>query len=373
MEINFRFAVSGEQIVDAEPVRFRKEQFPQGFRCVGCGEPMIPRTDGSKKRPHFAHKGDTTCNGETYLHQLAKRQFIALFKELLSANQPLNLELWHPTNCPGIPNPFFAGCPLQRLRDEERQESRIVALDLTQNYRLSGQEQTVDGFVADILLQHTTKKDDTILIEFAVTHESSLAKQTSGLRIIEFKITNEDSMNRFLQSPIRANYPSPWSSEQLVTDGVKIIGFRPRRMPTTPEICGCLRTEYRLFIRYKSGKAFMTSGMFPQVAATFDAKRHAVENWLLYFPSTQRQRFSYIVKPNYLETLEDTFSRAVWDMKKSAIAIKNCVICRHRGKDKYRGRKLYCFARRRAFDSNNEGANCNDFEWKRQGGGDAVS
>jgi hypothetical protein len=332
---------------------------------------MIPRTDGSQNRPHFAHKGDATCNGETYLHQLAKRQFISVFNELQSANRPLNLELWHPTNCPGTPNPFFDGCPLQRLRDKERQESRVVAHDLTQNYRLSGKEQAVDGFVADVLLRHKMKKDDTIFVEFAVTHESSLAKQASGLRIIEFKITCEDSMNGFLQSPIRASHPSPWSSDQLGTDGVRIAGFRPQRKPTTPEICGCLSTEYRLFIRYKSGKAFMTSGTLPRVAAAFEENRHAVENWLLYFPSTQRHRFSYIVKPNYLETPEDTFSRAAWDMKKSGIAINNCVICRHRGKDKYRGRKLYCFARRRAFDSNNEGANCNEFEWKRQGGEDA--
>ena len=39
--------------------------------CIGCGEPLILRR-GEKKRWHFAHRAETSCGGETYIHKVVK-------------------------------------------------------------------------------------------------------------------------------------------------------------------------------------------------------------------------------------------------------------------------------------------------------------
>lgn len=365
-DIFYRFSMSREHIVDAEDVRFRKDAYPDGFRCLGCNEPLIARTDGKHKRPHFAHANDSNCGGETYLHQLAKRRFVERFEQCKRRHDPFRLELWHEARCPGAPNPFFDGCVLQHLRDSDRIETCVVAHDLTEKYRIAGLECQVGGFVADVLLQHTEKDEDQILIEFAITHKLTEAKKSSGFRIIEFDIVDEQSVDLIFDGAIRCDHPSPWRSEQLGTNGTTVVGFKPRPQQISVEQCGCFATDYRLFIHYKSGKVFLTSGTLQQLASRFDEYRSVIANWRLYFPSEERHRFSYISKPNYTEPEDETFSRAAWDMKTEGVTIKNCVLCHHRGKDRYRNRKLFCFARRQAFDSNNEGATCNHFQWKRQ-------
>ena len=43
------------------------------FRCLECGQELIAKI-GKIKVPHFAHGADTACDGESYLHKLAKRR-----------------------------------------------------------------------------------------------------------------------------------------------------------------------------------------------------------------------------------------------------------------------------------------------------------
>lgn len=45
------------------------------YYCPCCGEIMIPR-QGSRRRWHFAHKGNLgDCSYETYLHKVAKSAY----------------------------------------------------------------------------------------------------------------------------------------------------------------------------------------------------------------------------------------------------------------------------------------------------------
>ena len=43
----------------------------QYYSCIECGEPLIIK-DGSKKRKHFAHKSNSNCDGESYIHKIWK-------------------------------------------------------------------------------------------------------------------------------------------------------------------------------------------------------------------------------------------------------------------------------------------------------------
>ena len=42
-----------------------------GCICIGCDEPLVLRR-GEKKRWHFAHRAETSCGGETYIHKVVK-------------------------------------------------------------------------------------------------------------------------------------------------------------------------------------------------------------------------------------------------------------------------------------------------------------
>lgn len=43
------------------------------YSCIECGEPLIIK-DGSKKRKHFAHKNNSNCDGESYIHKIWKKR-----------------------------------------------------------------------------------------------------------------------------------------------------------------------------------------------------------------------------------------------------------------------------------------------------------
>jgi competence CoiA-like predicted nuclease len=42
------------------------------YRCPNCGAIMIAKPGNGGRTPHFAHKYVMECNGETYLHKMAK-------------------------------------------------------------------------------------------------------------------------------------------------------------------------------------------------------------------------------------------------------------------------------------------------------------
>ncbi len=359
----YRSALHDDVTVMASDVRFRKRDFTSGFKCIGCGREMIARTDGRKQSPHFAHRVDQSgqCSYETYLHKLAKRQFVDLFQNRVSRQQPLWLELWHPTHCCGYNNPFFDGCVLQNLRNAEHQNVTIVRHDLVRSYQIVGVEQAVNGFVADVLLARRDEPTKQLLVEFLVTHESSEAKRNSGLRMIELKITDESSVERLLSQPLRIRHPIPQSTGHLGTPGTSAYNLHPGLLEVSPTQCGCVSGSYRLFVVYTSGKAFLEKGTLPEVSEKFKSLQLSIAHWRLYFSSPDRHDYSFIEKENYVEKPNETYSRAALDIHEVTPTFQNCVLCHYRRNDKYRGKALYCVKYRQAFDSNSQGAKCEVF------------
>jgi competence protein CoiA len=51
--------------------------------CIDCGEKLIARNNGKKRRHHFAHKHECSGNIETYLHKVAK--------EIIKKNKKIKL------------------------------------------------------------------------------------------------------------------------------------------------------------------------------------------------------------------------------------------------------------------------------------------
>ena len=54
------------------PISFKKLVTPVDIKCPSCLNELIPRVNGKQNAPHFAHKSNNVCNGETSYHRIAK-------------------------------------------------------------------------------------------------------------------------------------------------------------------------------------------------------------------------------------------------------------------------------------------------------------
>jgi len=159
------------------------------FTCPQCGDVLRPRK-GDINSHHFAHKPDFNCNHESYLHKISKLLFAKKYNECLKNNQPFYMEFQQNrrcTTCSKI-NQLPDYCDLKPI-------SRL--LDLTKFFEKVSIEKGIKGFVADVLL-YSSQREDSILIEFAVTHKCEKEKLNSGLRIIEFNIQDEKDLEFIL-------------------------------------------------------------------------------------------------------------------------------------------------------------------------------
>lgn len=173
------------------------------YRCIGCGNELLPRAIGSTKRtPHFYHKELVNCSGETYLHKLAKR----IIKDRFDAEPTFYVEYNVTKECPN------KECKYRNPRCIDEHASFIV--DLKKNYDTCTEETTIDGFVADILLTNSKKTDlKPILIEVCVTHRCDDNKKASGLQIIEIRIRKEEDIICLLKEKVIRENRYPFERE----------------------------------------------------------------------------------------------------------------------------------------------------------------
>lgn len=155
------------------------------YFCVGCGKELLPRAIDSKcRKPHFYHKEEVICSGETYLHKLTKhvlkRKFDnepSFFVEYIVSKECSN------TNC--------------KYRNPRCREEHVpYRIDLKKYYDTCTLETGINGFVADVLLTNSKNPNiEPTLIEVCVKHPCDEEKRNSGLRIIEIKIKEEQNIN----------------------------------------------------------------------------------------------------------------------------------------------------------------------------------
>ena len=170
----------------------KKSRHDHTYKCLSCKKEMIPRI-GETNAPHFAHKAHVDCNGETYLHNLAKycieRKFnsqqefeIVIYQKVWCANYR-TCKLSVPTECYET-SPQKYG--LKKIGYDKCEVEKSV---------LNGQ------FKADVLISESTGKNP-ILVEIWVSHKSTDDKRNSGLRIIEIHIENESQIEELIAHPI---------------------------------------------------------------------------------------------------------------------------------------------------------------------------
>lgn len=167
------------------------------YSCIGCGNPMHLKADGSKKRKkHFAHAINVSnCAGETVLHETAK----LLIKQSLSAAISNGLEYSFFWRCTVCCYEHFGN--LAKLKPEILLEKEIY------------------GKRPDILL--VTPDKPIMAIEVVVSH-----------------FPEEDALNTYLINKLNVIIFRPsWDSIHELPKGLQEIEFpnAPCRTPKCPK------------------------------------------------------------------------------------------------------------------------------------------
>lgn len=214
----------------SEVIKESKEE----YNCINCGDKLIARK-GKINAHHFSHKSDSKCSYESYLHKLGKLIFYDVYNKCLKYDKPYYIEYKKQKFC----NSCSTIKSINKTCDLGHQ---LEKFDLTTVFDEIYIEKNHEGFIADILLG-SSKIKEVIFIEIAVTHQCDEQKIKSGNRIIEFDITNENSLQLLRKRNILSN-----------NEEVTFINFKTRKEFsdfTDPLACNKL---FSVFFVFESNK-----------------------------------------------------------------------------------------------------------------------
>lgn len=190
----------------------QETRYAHTYECLECGMEMEANM-GPVKRRYFSHKSGCTCNGESYLHKLAKRRIKAKFDS--SEHFPIIFKRDIP--CSEFETCMFKDDYSCKFHDKNIPHDLKIWRGKTL-YDLCQEELWCDGFKPDLLLTSTTNSQlSPIFIEVYKTHESSEDKIKSKHKIIEtFKLKSESDIDSILENGFIENV------------NCRIIGFNPK-------------------------------------------------------------------------------------------------------------------------------------------------
>lgn len=181
--ISYRFA-SDEVSVPIDIMDLTPEQRSlHHFFCIGCGTEMVAVL-GENREWHFRHRGESPCNGQTYLHKLAKIWWEWTFNN--SKHFPVSYrahnECSHKEEC----------AVFQKLHPKECSGEAFHIFDLKEYYDMADQEKGDRGYIADVRLSSSTNMSRRpVFLEAKVENPCSPEKIAAGIRIIEVDIQHE--------------------------------------------------------------------------------------------------------------------------------------------------------------------------------------
>lgn len=205
------------------------------FICLGCNNDLVARVNGQQHQPHFAHKIQVECDGETYLHRLAKQVFFETYQNCLDQETPFQIVLPVDRRCAKYAPLLNKRCNLGTLEK---------TFDLTNYYREVRIETRDGSFIPDVTLVSQKNPNEKIYVEIAVTHFLSEEKAASSNRIIEIPVESELQVERIRTAKLTAKMAS-FQGFAVTTD----------RVPDSD--CTCDGENYYVFTVYQSGKAIL--------------------------------------------------------------------------------------------------------------------
>lgn len=275
--------------------------------CLECGQQMVANL-GTKKAWYFSHKADTACDGESYLHKLAKRRIREKFISgetfpITFSREVLCVESKKcPGNRPGACYEYDVKIPLDLKKWKED-----VLYDTCQ------EEVKVGEFRPDLLLSCKNKPlREYIFIEIYKTHQSTETKTDSKYKIIETtKIKNEDDIDDIIKRGFV-------EGENCTTSN-----FNPR-LP----IIRKKNIPINRFVLFQNG-----------VAKIYRALDYAIYCDKLYQKSYQQSAIELNFRNHEMDIWGDgaltTYELGLTYLLKKGWAIKNCILCKYNRFNEY--------------------------------------
>lgn len=283
-----------DEIIDVKSLN--RDMHLGKFHCIGCEKELIPRL-GEKRQKHFAHKVDQNCSPETYLHRLAKNIFYDLYKDCLENQEKFILEYADQHYCNHFEDNLGIKCNLGRKTKE---------FDLVSYYDDIKMEKRDGSLIPDIRIINT-KKDKSLYIEMAVTHEVEDEKQASGKKIIEFLINDESDLELI-------------EKKRISLHDERINRFNFKEKITKIDRCkGECKESRSVFIVYKSGKAILTDKMFRSLNALIKKGNVADFRFAEDFGNYSFREFAFV--QNVIKSHEN------------GVKVKNCFLCRYHARN----------------------------------------
>lgn len=305
----------------------------ESYACIGCGNAMIARVNGQIKAPHFAHKAQVECSGETYLHKLGKKAFFDTYRSCLDSGEPFNITLNSSKICKKMASVTRKSCTVGEVKK---------TYDLTDYYQDIFIEKKHGEFIADVLLSSKTHPDRKILIEIACTHFLSEKKSLSEHRIIEIPIDSEEDIEK-----IKKAHLSP--------SDAMFLGFNLNSETATDSECRCAGLNCHVFYVYKNGKARLETTQLLLASSNIEKTK---SNLLYHNIILEPESDTYNLNA-YIDYKGQIFVEQVELAVKKKIDIKNCYACRYHGENwSYsNNHSIYCKYLKKSCSSN-QAADC---------------
>lgn len=183
MSIKYRFALDEQDnLVDVSELSRVEISKKNKFFSIDTHNELIPKL-GSVVTKHFAHKGDSEGNFESYLHALSKKVFADEYQKCLDTKRPFYFKYKVENKCNKLKE---LGVPCMN--------TEYKLFDLTTRFDQLFIEKRDGIFIPDVML-YDSERGEKIYIEIAVTHFCEDEKINSGNRIIEFSIQQEDDIS----------------------------------------------------------------------------------------------------------------------------------------------------------------------------------
>ena len=201
----------------------------QCYCCIECGEPLIIK-DGSKKRKHFAHKSNSNCDGESYIHKIWKKRI----KDIFYGDSPFVVKYPVFTPCKELNS-----CSIKKLVPNLNcNKGWYQEIDLKKEYDTCEEEIEHRGFVGDLVLTNSKFPErDPLFIEIDYTHPCDELKIASKIKIIEIKVIDDkEKENNFVEpldwlknGTLRLKEGNPYDTKHL--PDVRFYNFDRRPYP----------------------------------------------------------------------------------------------------------------------------------------------
>ncbi len=336
--IRYRYALnSSGEVVTAESLA--GEKITDTYTCLSCGQLLIARVNGEIRQPHFSHKAQVECNGETYLHRLAKQVFKETYEECLKDGNPFLIELNEPKVCDKYK---MITCRTGNIGEYTQQ------YDLTKYYTEIKVESRDGQFIPDISLHSVMRPSDVIYIEVAVSHFLSEKKIYSGKRIIEIDIEKDEDVEAI-------------RSAKISSKDSTFIGFSPQVKAVPDSQCRCAKKMSFVFYVYDSGKARLDHCTLSSIHSYIqkNGKKIVYVNLIKDIDPDDYIEINGLVRGSL-------FIEQVHIAQQKLVPIRNCYLCRYHAVNRYNfltGYSIFCKTYKKSCTSN-EAATCDRYYLK---------